>query len=75
MAGRRGSITAALPPVHNYLELNRLVAAAAVDLLGEPQVEWLEQPSLGAEVVCRFSTSEVAAAAKKIKQPIIDHCW
>jgi hypothetical protein len=34
MAGRRGSITAALPPVHNYLELNRLVAAAAVDLLG-----------------------------------------
>jgi hypothetical protein len=61
--------------VHNYPELNRLVAAAAVDLLGEPQVEWLEQPSLGADEVCRFSTPEVAAAAENIKQPIIDHCW
>jgi hypothetical protein len=29
--------------VHNSPELKRLVAAAAVDLLGEPQVEWLEQ--------------------------------
>jgi amidohydrolase len=37
------------PPVHNDPELTRLVAAAAVDLLGESQVEWLEQPSLGAE--------------------------
>jgi len=37
------------PPVHNDPELTRLVAAAAVDLLGEAQVEWLEQPSLGAE--------------------------
>jgi amidohydrolase len=37
------------PPVHNDPVLTRLVAAAAVDLLGSPQVEWLEQPSLGAE--------------------------
>lgn len=37
------------PPAHNDPELTRLVAAAAVDLLGESQVEWLEQPSLGAE--------------------------
>ena len=37
------------PPVHNDPELTRLVAAAAVDLLGQAQVEWLEQPSLGAE--------------------------
>ena len=37
------------PPVHNDVTLTRLVAAAAVDLLGESQVEWLEQPSLGAE--------------------------
>jgi hypothetical protein len=37
------------PPVHNDPVLTRLVAAAAVDLLGSSQVEWLEQPSLGAE--------------------------
>ena len=37
------------PPVHNDPELTRLVAASAVDLLGQAQVEWLEQPSLGAE--------------------------
>jgi len=37
------------PPVHNDPELTALVADAAVDLLGFPQVQWLEQPSLGAE--------------------------
>jgi amidohydrolase len=37
------------PPVHNDPVLTRLVAAAAVDLLGSSRVEWLEQPSLGAE--------------------------
>jgi amidohydrolase len=37
------------PPVHNDPELTGLVAQAAVDLLGTDQVEWLEQPSLGAE--------------------------
>jgi amidohydrolase len=37
------------PPVHNDPELTQLVAAAAVDLLGPAQVQWLEQPSLGAE--------------------------
>ncbi len=37
------------PPVHNDPDLTRLVAASAVDLLGQAQVEWLEQPSLGAE--------------------------
>jgi amidohydrolase len=37
------------PPVHNDPDLTRLVAAAAVDLLGDSRVEWLEQPSLGAE--------------------------
>lgn len=37
------------PPVHNDPVLTRLVAGAAVDLLGPSQVEWLEQPSLGAE--------------------------
>jgi amidohydrolase len=37
------------PPVHNDLELTELVAEAAVELLGRPQVQWLEQPSLGAE--------------------------
>jgi amidohydrolase len=37
------------PPVHNDPSLTALVAEAAVDLLGRPQVEWLEQPSLGAE--------------------------
>jgi amidohydrolase len=37
------------PPVHNDSTLTRLVASAAVDLLGESQVEWLDQPSLGAE--------------------------
>jgi len=37
------------PPVHNDAELTELVAAAAVELLGRQQVQWLEQPSLGAE--------------------------
>ena len=37
------------PPVLNDPELTALVADAAVDLLGFPQVQWLEQPSLGAE--------------------------
>ncbi|MDI9405946.1 MAG: amidohydrolase [Chitinophagaceae bacterium] len=37
------------PPVHNDAALTNLVAGAAVDLLGSPQVQWLEQPSLGAE--------------------------
>ena len=37
------------PPVHNDPLLTRLVADAATDLLGPDQVEWLEQPSLGAE--------------------------
>ena len=37
------------PPVHNDPELTALVAEAAVALLGRQQVQWLEQPSLGAE--------------------------
>jgi len=37
------------PPVHNDAELTQLLADEAVVLLGRPQVEWLEQPSLGAE--------------------------
>ncbi|MCP9785015.1 amidohydrolase [Cyanobium sp. N5-Cardenillas] len=37
------------PPVHNDPELTQLVADAAVALLGRPRVQWLEQPSLGAE--------------------------
>jgi amidohydrolase len=37
------------PPVHNDPPLTRLVADAAVDLFGASRVEWLEQPSLGAE--------------------------
>jgi amidohydrolase len=37
------------PPVHNAPALTQLVADAAVDLLGRPQVVWLDQPSLGAE--------------------------
>jgi amidohydrolase len=37
------------PPVHNDPQLTRLVADAASDLLGLERVEWLEQPSLGAE--------------------------
>jgi amidohydrolase len=37
------------PPVHNDPELTALVAAAGVDLLGGSRVQWLEQPSLGAE--------------------------
>ena len=37
------------PPVHNDAELTQLLADEAVALLGRPQVEWLEQPSLGAE--------------------------
>ncbi|MEB3199283.1 MAG: amidohydrolase [Synechococcaceae cyanobacterium] len=37
------------PPVHNDPELTALVAEAACGLLGRPQVQWLEQPSLGAE--------------------------
>ena len=37
------------PPVHNDPALTALVADAAVELLGREQVQWLEQPSLGAE--------------------------
>ncbi len=37
------------PPVHNDAALTELVAEAAVDLLGRERVQWLEQPSLGAE--------------------------
>ncbi|MGA1482981.1 MAG: amidohydrolase [Vulcanococcus sp.] len=37
------------PPVHNDPELTQLLADEAVELLGRSQVEWLEQPSLGAE--------------------------
>jgi amidohydrolase len=37
------------PPVHNDPALTELVAEAAVELLGRSQVQWLEQPSLGAE--------------------------
>ena len=37
------------PPVHNDRELTELVASVAGELLGPGQVQWLEQPSLGAE--------------------------
>ena len=37
------------PPVHNDPVLTHLVADAATALLGRERVEWLEQPSLGAE--------------------------
>jgi amidohydrolase len=37
------------PPVHNDPSLTDLVAVAATDLLGPAAVQWLEQPSLGAE--------------------------
>ncbi|WP_254947160.1 amidohydrolase [Cyanobium sp. N.Huapi 1H5] len=37
------------PPVHNDPELTQLVADTAVSLLGRSRVQWLEQPSLGAE--------------------------
>ncbi|MCP9775732.1 amidohydrolase [Cyanobium sp. WAJ14-Wanaka] len=37
------------PPVHNDPELTQLVAAAATEVLGASQVQWLDQPSLGAE--------------------------
>ncbi|MEB3353302.1 MAG: amidohydrolase [Cyanobacteriota bacterium] len=37
------------PPVHNDAVLTELVADAAVELLGRERVQWLEQPSLGAE--------------------------
>jgi amidohydrolase len=37
------------PPVHNDAALTQLVADAAVTLLGRSRVQWLEQPSLGAE--------------------------
>jgi amidohydrolase len=37
------------PPVHNDPELTALVADVAAELLGRERVEWLEQPSLGAE--------------------------
>jgi amidohydrolase len=37
------------PPVHNDPDLTALVAEVATELLGRPQVQWLEQPSLGAE--------------------------
>lgn len=37
------------PPVHNDPELTQLVASAASEVLGANQVQWLDQPSLGAE--------------------------
>jgi len=37
------------PPVHNDAELTELVADVAIEALGRCQVQWLEQPSLGAE--------------------------
>ncbi len=37
------------PPVHNDAELTQLLADEAVALLGRSRVEWLDQPSLGAE--------------------------
>ncbi len=37
------------PPVHNDAALTELVADSAVALLGRSKVQWLEQPSLGAE--------------------------
>jgi amidohydrolase len=37
------------PPVHNDSELTELVADVAVEALGRSRVQWLEQPSLGAE--------------------------
>ena len=37
------------PPVHNDPGLTQLVADAAQEVLGPGKVEWLEQPSLGAE--------------------------
>jgi amidohydrolase len=37
------------PPVHNDPELTELVAAVGTALLGRERVQWLEQPSLGAE--------------------------
>ncbi|MEB3271827.1 MAG: amidohydrolase [Synechococcus sp.] len=37
------------PPVYNDPALTALVAEAAVELLGRERVQWLEQPSLGAE--------------------------
>jgi amidohydrolase len=43
------------PPVHNDAALTELVAAAAVDLLGRSRVQWLEQPSLGAEDFAELS--------------------
>jgi amidohydrolase len=37
------------PPVHNDPEFTTLVAEVAEELLGRSQVQWLDQPSLGAE--------------------------
>jgi amidohydrolase len=37
------------PPVHNDAELTELVADVAIEVLGRSRVQWLEQPSLGAE--------------------------
>ncbi|HYP04008.1 MAG TPA: amidohydrolase [Cyanobium sp.] len=37
------------PPVHNDAELTELVADVAIEALGRSRVQWLEQPSLGAE--------------------------
>ncbi|NDG75311.1 MAG: amidohydrolase [Synechococcaceae bacterium WB8_1B_136] len=37
------------PPVHNDPALTQLVADVAAELLGQAQVRWLEQTSLGAE--------------------------
>ncbi|MBM5803595.1 MAG: amidohydrolase [Cyanobacteria bacterium K_DeepCast_35m_m2_155] len=37
------------PPVHNDRELTELVASVGEQLLGRERVQWLEQPSLGAE--------------------------
>jgi metal-dependent amidase/aminoacylase/carboxypeptidase family protein len=35
--------------VHNDPDLTDLVADVAIEALGRPRVQWLEQPSLGAE--------------------------
>jgi len=37
------------PPVHNDPDLTALVGDVGVELLGRSRVQWLEQPSLGAE--------------------------
>ncbi|MCT0198481.1 amidohydrolase [Synechococcus sp. CS-1325] len=45
------------PPVHNDPELTELVEEAALALLGRPQVQRLQQPSLGAEDFAELLTA------------------